>query len=157
VSRLSGFPTTTLAVTYYPEFNDPAWIRCALVFELCETNPQFTGRAIVIILFVLDTTHSAVYIFSLPAFQLLEPFGRGIYAAWDLWYVYFSNGIRQFCNITCSVTNFNNPNILGSEPLFWCACQWAIGLIYTSGGLDDAFHNHCYGHLWRSYSSISHP
>jgi hypothetical protein len=55
----------------------------------------------------------------------------------------------------CSVTNFNNPNILGSEPLFWC--PWAIGLIYTSGGVDDPFHSHCCGHFWRSYSSISHP
>jgi hypothetical protein len=96
-----------------------------------------------------------VYIFSLLAFQLLEPFGRGIYAAWDLWYVYFLNGTRQFCNTTSSVTNFNNPNILGSEPLFWC--PWAIGLIYTSGGLDDPFHSRRYGHFWRSYSSIPHP
>ncbi|KAJ7826202.1 hypothetical protein B0H14DRAFT_2817701 [Mycena olivaceomarginata] len=84
------------------KFNDPSWI-----------------RTIVIILFVLDTTHSAVYIFSLPDFQLLEPFGRGIYAAWDL-----------------CVTNFNNPNILGTVE--WTIPFTAIA-VATSGVVTQVF------------------
>ncbi|KAJ7323015.1 hypothetical protein DFH08DRAFT_888532 [Mycena albidolilacea] len=67
-------------------FNDPAWI-----------------RAIVIILFVLDTTHSAA----------------GIYAAWDL-----------------CVTNFNNPNILGTVD--WAMPFTTIAMA-TSGVFTQAF------------------
>ncbi|KAJ7314952.1 hypothetical protein DFH08DRAFT_790498 [Mycena albidolilacea] len=68
------------------KFNDPAWI-----------------RAIVIILFVLDTTHSAV----------------GIYAAWDL-----------------CVTNFNNPNVLGT--VNWTIPFTAIAMA-TSGVVTQTF------------------
>ncbi|KAJ7314983.1 hypothetical protein DFH08DRAFT_894350 [Mycena albidolilacea] len=68
------------------KFNDPAWI-----------------RAIVIILFVLDTTHSAV----------------GIYAAWDL-----------------CVTNFNNPNIIGT--LGWTIPFTAIAMA-NSGVVTQVF------------------
>ncbi|KAJ7314953.1 hypothetical protein DFH08DRAFT_1040555 [Mycena albidolilacea] len=68
------------------KFNDPAWI-----------------RAIVIILFVLDTTHSAV----------------GIYAAWDL-----------------CVTNFNNPNILGT--VNWTVSFTAVATA-TSGVVTQTF------------------
>ncbi|KAJ7824546.1 hypothetical protein B0H14DRAFT_2823645, partial [Mycena olivaceomarginata] len=67
-------------------FNDPAWI-----------------RAIVIILFVLDTTHSAA----------------GIYAAWDL-----------------CVTNFNNPNILGTVD--WTMPFTTIAMA-TSGVVTQTF------------------
>ncbi|KAJ7829222.1 hypothetical protein B0H14DRAFT_2810757, partial [Mycena olivaceomarginata] len=68
------------------QFDDPAWI-----------------RAVVIILFVVDTTHSAV----------------GIYAAWDL-----------------CVTNFNNPNILGT--LGWTTSYTAVAMA-TSSVVTQAF------------------
>ncbi|KAJ7314921.1 hypothetical protein DFH08DRAFT_894197 [Mycena albidolilacea] len=70
---------------------------CALVSELCKTNHQSTCRAVVIVLFVVDTTHSAV----------------GIYAAWDL-----------------CVTNFNNPNILGT--LGWTTSYTAVAMATSS-------------------------
>ncbi|KAJ7683621.1 hypothetical protein B0H14DRAFT_3059091 [Mycena olivaceomarginata] len=60
-------------------------------------------RAIVIIFFVLDTTHSAV----------------GIYAAWDL-----------------CVTNFNNPNILGT--VGWTIPFTAVAMA-TSGVVTQVF------------------
>ncbi|KAJ7303535.1 hypothetical protein DFH08DRAFT_903969 [Mycena albidolilacea] len=68
------------------KFNDPAWI-----------------RAIVIIFFVLDTTHSAV----------------GIHEAWDL-----------------CVTNFNNPNILGT--VGWTIPFTAVAMA-TSGVVTQVF------------------